>query len=258
MSNFREVGAWAGVRRVAVGLAQLATDGRPKHPLPSGGGAARGYARVAIPLREVRVVARTAKVRTDDVALALVAGGLSRAQPGLEVVRSAVPLMMRDPRTAAEGNVTAAVLMDLPVGEQPEPDRLRAVAAISGRLRTPTRAMASRWVMQVTGTVFPVPLHRWFARTVYGRRFFSAIVSTMPGPPHQLWFAGAKIEGAYPLLPLAPGAPVVVGGLGWNGVLCLGVSTDPATVPAELLADGIRATMAELNAWARATGGPLA
>ena len=57
---------------------------------------------------------------------------------------------------------------------------------------------------------------------------------------------GARLEAAYPLLPPAPGAPVVVGGLGWNGTLCLGISTDAAVLPAQALADGVRAALAEL------------
>ena len=48
-------------------------------------------------------------------------------------VRTAVPLMMRDPATAAEGNVTAAVLLDLPLGRP----GLRAGAAARGRARAP-------------------------------------------------------------------------------------------------------------------------
>jgi diacylglycerol O-acyltransferase len=101
-------------------------------------------------------------------------------------------------------------------------------------------------VMQATGAVFPPPVHAWFARTVYGHRYFSAIVSDMPGPPRQLYLLGARLEAAFPLLPLAPRAPVAVGGLSWNGVLCLGISTDPEVVPADALAAAVADVFADL------------
>jgi hypothetical protein len=154
--------------------------------------------------------------------------------------------MMRDPTTAAEGNVTAAVLMDLPLTAASETSRLADIAEASNRLVAPTRAMGSRFVMQLTGTVLPAGLHAWFARTVYGRRYFSAIVSDMPGAPRQLYLLGARLEAAFPLLPLAPGAPVAVGALGWNGVLCVGVATDPAVVRADLLAASMAEVLASL------------
>jgi diacylglycerol O-acyltransferase len=199
----------------------------------------------------LRSTARAHGVRPSDVLLAAVAGALPRVLPPDRLpaqVRTAVPLMMRDPATAAEGNVTAAVLMDLPLTAGSESDRLADIAEASGRLVSPTRAMGSRFVMQLTGSALPAGLHAWFARTVYGRRYFSAIVSDMPGPPRQLFLLGARLEAAFPLLPLAPGAPVAVGALGWNGVLCVGVATDPAVVRADLLAGAMAEVLASLAA----------
>ncbi|MDX6221989.1 MAG: hypothetical protein QOD91_1043, partial [Frankiales bacterium] len=244
----RRARGWAAVSGVLVGIAQLARDGGARDPLPGGDTAERSYGTVRLPLRTLRTMARTYGVRSTDVLLAAVAGGLGRSMvPVREVVRTSVPLMMRDPATAAEGNVTAAVLVDLPVGPLAEPARLAHVATQTGRLASPSRALASRFVMQATGAVFPPPLHAWFARTVYGHRYFSAIVSDMPGPPRQLYLLGARLEAAFPLLPLAPRAPVAVGGLSWNGVLCLGISTDPAVVPAHALAVAVADVFAVLE-----------
>jgi hypothetical protein len=85
--------------------------------------------------------------------------------------------------------------------------------------------------MQTIGELMPPPVHRWFARTVYGRRFFAAIVSNMPGPQVQLSLTGARIEWAGPLLPLAPGTPLALGALGWHGSLVVGITTDPLLLP---------------------------
>ncbi|MDQ7905769.1 phosphatase PAP2 family protein [Phytohabitans sp. ZYX-F-186] len=236
----------------AAGLAQLATDGRPASRYPTSDTARRRFGTVELPLDAVRSAAARHGARVSDVLLAAVAGGLRRVLPDPDHagtrLRVAVPLTVREPGTAAEGNTTAAVMMDLPLGPLPEAERLAGVAAGSRRLRTGTRALASRFVMGRLAGLLPTPAHAWFARTVYGARFFQAIVSNMPGPPIQLSLAGAPVVAAYPILPLAPGAPLAVGALGWHGSLCIGVSADPALVDdAERLAASVGAVIEELR-----------
>lgn len=218
---------------VAVGLAQLATDGRPASSLPSSGTAERRFGTVRMPLPEVRAVARAHGARITDVLLCAAASAvreslLDRGLVAPDRLRVSVPLLAADPRVGAEGNVTAAVLLDVPLGPLSEADRLTAVAAQTARLRTPTRALASRFVMNRLIAVMPARVRSWFARTVYGRRFFSAIVSNMPGPDRQLALVGAPLIAAFPLLPLAPGVPLAIGSLGWNGTLCTSIAADPA------------------------------
>ena len=116
-----------------IGLAQLATDGRPSLRLPVGDSAVRGFGTVTLSLDEVRGVARRNGTRVSDVLLASVAGGLRRALGGTApegpaMLRVAVPLMVRQPGTAAEGNLTAAVMTNVPLGPLPEPERLAEVA----------------------------------------------------------------------------------------------------------------------------------
>ena len=63
-------------------------------------------------------------------------------------MRTSVPLMLRAPGSAAEGNVTAAVMLDVPVrADLDTAERLAEIGARTARLRTPTRALASRFVM---------------------------------------------------------------------------------------------------------------
>jgi hypothetical protein len=238
---------------IAVGVVQLATDGGAGFRLPTGHTAQRRFGTVDLRLDEVRAVSRRHGARVSDVLLSAVAGALRRvghqrtdgASPRLRV---AVPLMVREPGSSAEGNLTAAVMMDLPLGPLAEPERLAEVASHSRRLRTGTRALASRFVMRTLGQLLPPPVHAWFARTVYGARFFQAIVSNMPGPNHPMTMAGAHMAAVYPILPLAPGAPLVVGALGWDGTLFVGISADPALVDdADALGEAIRAVLDELG-----------
>lgn len=239
----------------AVGLAQLATDGRPSFRLPTGNAPARAFTTVDLPLDPVREVAHRHGTRVSDVLLTTVAGALRRTGavargPRAPLLRVAVPLMVRAPGAAAEGNLTAAVMTDLPLGPLAEEQRLIEIARRSRSLYTGTRMLASNFVMRRVG-VLPVPVHAWFARTVYGGRFFQAIVSNMPGPSGRLSLAGGVLIGVYPILPLAPRAPLAVGALGWDGVLSIGVAADPGLAPdvhafgaamAEVFADLLAAT----------------
>jgi diacylglycerol O-acyltransferase len=241
-----------------IGLAQLATDGRPSLQLPVRDSAVRGFGTVTLPLDEVRGVARRNGARVSDVLLASVAGGLRRAlgataPDGPAALRVSVPLMVRQPGRAAEGNLTAGVITNVPLGPLAEPERLAEVARRSRVLHTGTRALASAFVMRQVGGLMPVPVHAWFARTVYGGAFFQAIVSNIPGPQYPLSVAGARVVGAYPILPLAPRAPIAVAALSWDGAMFVGICVDPALVPdAAGLAAAVGAAFAELS---RSTGG---
>jgi hypothetical protein len=179
--------------------------------------------------------------RVTDLVLALTAGALADVHPELigpagGTLRVAVPLMVRAPDSAAQGNATAAVMVDVPLRPAPTDELYDEIARETSRLRTPTRALASRWVMAHLLRAFPEPCVGWFARTVYGHRFFHGIVSNMPGPTDPLSMAGVPLREVYPVLPLAPGTPFVLGALSWNGVLGLGLAADPALVDADRVA----------------------
>jgi len=239
----------------AVGFAQLATDGgKPRsllpadEQLPSG---QRAFTTAGLPLPEVKRAASGRRVT--DLVLALTAGAIADVHPELiarsqGTIRVAVPLMVRAPGAAAEGNATAAVMVDVPLRAAPTEELYDEIARRAARLRTPTRALASRWVMAHLLRVFPEPAVGWFARTVYGHRFFHGIVSNMPGPTEQLTMVGAPLVEVYPVLPLAPGAPFVLGALSWNGVLGLGLATDPALVDADRVATAMVARLEQLTA----------
>lgn len=245
-----------GRTRIALGalrgLAQLATDGRPASPPHRS--RRRGYATARLDLERVRDVAARHDVRVTELLLALVAAAVTRAAPGLAertggTLRVSVPVMMRHPGSVAEGNATAAVMVDVPVGSSDPAARLVDLRRAATRLRTPTRALAARFVMSGGLRLLPEPCAGWFARTVYGGRFFHAIVSNMPGPPptSALSMAGVRIDEVYPVLPLAPGAPIALGALSWSGALGIGVATDPSVVEAESLASEMASALEELT-----------
>jgi hypothetical protein len=241
------------VGAVAVGLAKLAGDGKAGELLPSGAEGRRDYATATLDLADVRASARAHGVRVTDVLLAATGSAISDVLAGqpdaARRLRTAVPLMVARPDGQESGNFTMAVLVDVPLGPMSAPDRLRAVAAHSGaRLRRADRALASRFVLRALGGLTPAPVFRLFARRVYGAPYFTAIVSNMPGTGERTAFLGRPLDAAFPLVPLAPGAPVALGAMSWAGQLCLGLTVDPTLAPAAELMAGLERALDGLRA----------
>lgn len=234
---------------ITTGLAQLATDGGAARL--GGQSLRRDFAVGDVALDDARRAAAALGTRVTDLVLALVADGVRRLAPATAdrmggTMRCSVPLMVRTPDTGAEGNATAAVMVDVPVDERPFADRLAAVSAQSGRIRRPTRALASRFVMASGLRLLPEPAVGWFARTVYGDRFFHGVVSNMPGPTPTMTFVGEAMPDVYPILPVAPGTVLSLGALSWAGRLGLGVATDPALLDARALARALEQDLIRL------------
>lgn len=217
----------------AVGLAQLATDRRPEAALPVSETARRRFATLALELDSVRALARARGVRVTDLVLCGTAGALCRVATGPlpSTLLVNVPLMAAEIRPGRDGNVTAGVMVEVPLGPMPETERLAAIAKAGARLRAGTRAIASRFVMTAVAELMPPALHAWFSRAVYGGKFFNGTVSNMPGASWQVVALGEyPLITAYPIIPIAPGTPFVVGVLGWHGLFSMSVATDPALV----------------------------
>jgi diacylglycerol O-acyltransferase len=242
-----------GLRRVlgvVIGLAQLAGDGVSPRRLPSAPVPTRRFGTAAMPLALVRDIADTHRAHVSDVLLSAVAGATRRLLAGSDPIgglRVSVPRALRAPTNGQFGNLTAGVMVDLPLAPMPEVDRLAETSRRGHRLRSGSRALAGRFV---TGTVLgalPAPAQAWFAHTVYGHRFFQAIVTNIPGPAGSHYLAGAPVLRVYPIVPLAPGAPLAVGLLGWGAGLFVGVSSDAAFIDdADRLASAVRAVIEEL------------
>jgi hypothetical protein len=242
---------WAALHRaweVVAGLVQLATDGRPERRLPCSAGSAPRFGMVNLKLAEVRALASQHGAGVTDVLVAAVAGALRRvSRHQVDELRIAVPLVARSTASYREGNVTAGLIVGVPADDRREADRLAEVARRRVRLRNSSRVVASRFVVRWAG-LLPVPMHAWFARAVYGGRYFHAIVTNIPGPDGQFSLAGSPVLEVYPIVPLAPGAPLAVGALSWNGALGIGLTVDPALADVRELCTAMVSVLDELAA----------
>jgi diacylglycerol O-acyltransferase / wax synthase len=236
---------------VIQGLAQLATDGKPAAVLPAGG-TTRGFATFGVPLDAIRSGARAHRMRVTELLLAATGSALATVDPVLargcaDRLRVSVPVMLRSPGSDDGGNLTGAVILDVPARQAPIADVRDEVCRLSGALRTPTRALASRWVMATALRAVPHPGRRWFARTVYGPKYFQAIVSNMPGPDQGFTLAGSPVGRVHPILPPAPGIPLTVGALSWNGTLGITVVTDADVLDPRAFADALERQLLETD-----------
>jgi hypothetical protein len=139
-------------------------------------------------------------------------------------------------------------MVEVPLDDRPLDELVAEIARRTVRLKRPTRAMASQFVMSTGLRVLPEPAAGWFARTVYGGRFFHAIVSNLPGPTERLTLGDTRVDRVLPILPVAPGAPLSLGAMSWAGVLGLGIATDPALVDGDAVAAGMLAAAERLGA----------
>jgi hypothetical protein len=244
---------------VAVGLAQLATDGgaRPLGP----GSRRRDFGVARLPFDGVRRAAHARGVRVTDLVIAATADAVRTVAPQLVEraggsLKVSVPLLVRAPDGVTQGNSTAAIIVDVPA--RGSFDEVVAEAALrSRRLRRPTRAVASRFVMATGLRLLPEPAAAWFARTVYGGRFLHVTASNLPGPSEELTMLGRAWTGVYPILPVAPGTALSLGALSWGDDLGIGLAADPAMLDAQAVAAALRARLAGLTQDAAASVAPL-
>jgi len=139
-----------------------------------------------------------------------------------------VPVAVRAPRfDRVFGNWTGALAVDLPVGAGSFGRTLQLLQQELRRRASRHEAEAAAAVMWLAGQL-PRGMHRWFVRAVYQRRFFTTVVSYMPGARRGRWVGGARVRAMYPVLPLAKGVPLTVGAVVADGTVGLAVLIDPA------------------------------
>lgn len=233
---------WRQGREVLRGLVSLARSGStPATGYEGRSTGKREFAWVELPAATVRASKRAHGVSTTALLLAVVAEALHRLLDDSngttpdQRFRVMLPKTTRTILGAVEaeplGNRTVALSIDLPVGPMSAQRRVAEVAQRLGNAGSNGQAAASAAVLAAAGAL-PAPLHSWVASRVYRRRFFNAVVSVMPGLRHPVSTSGATLDGVFPVLSLADGVGVAIGGITWCDMVGFGITAD-----AGLLAD---------------------
>ena len=225
--------------------AQVASE--PASPIMSGRSVNYHFAAFEFPFENIRGKAKENGHTANDVFLASIASGMElyhrKHNAPVDALHIGMPISTRK-APGDSGNAVGIAHFDLPLNE-PDADKLM----------DHLHEVVAEWRAEpVIGFSDPLGELSRFIPTgmvVSAANANDLTASNVPGPPFELWLAGAKIEHVVPLPPLI-GAGVFVAMLTYNKVACIGLAIDDAAAPdRDVLID----CMAE--GFAQVTGKPV-
>jgi diacylglycerol O-acyltransferase len=191
----------------------------------------------------------------NDVVLAAVSGALGRylrarghSTADLEL-RAMVPVSVRTAEEhGALGNRVSAMMAPLPIGIDDPVERLHAVSATMGDLKSSREAVGATLLTRLADFA-PPTIAAQAARLQPRQRFFNLVVTNIPGPQFPLYLLGREMQAVVPMVPLAKRQAVCVGIMSYNGRLCFGLIGDyDAMSDLDELAADLEASISELEA----------
>ena len=238
-------------------MARTVARTAPSSPLNAEIGEQRRYATADTRLDDFKAIRKAHGGTVNDVVLAVVAGGLrswlmtrGESVGGATVVRAMVPVSVRSENEQGElGNRVASYLVDLPVGEPSPIMRLHQVSYAMQAHKETGQSVGAEALVGLAGFA-PPTLHSLGARLGSGlsRRMFNLVVTNVPGPQFPLYSAGARMEAAYPVVPLAKGQAVSIGLTSYDGGVYFGLNADrDAMADVDVLAQCIVDALTELR-----------
>lgn len=243
------LGAVGKVAEIAKSLVRFADV--PSHPAsPIMGNRSVNFHTEAfsLPFENIRATAKATGHTANDVFLASIARGMAKYHDhhdaSVDHLNISTPISTRK-SAADEGNSVGIAHFELPLNE---PD--------ANRLMDDLHRIVKQWRGEpVIGYSFGIGEVSRFLPSemvISGATSSDLTASNVPGPPVELWLAGAKIEYIVPFPPLI-GAAVFIAMLTYNKRACIGITIDDAAVPdrevlVQCIADG----------FAQITGRPVA
>jgi WS/DGAT/MGAT family acyltransferase len=194
----------------------------------------RSVAFARLSLHAARQLGRRQAATVNDVVLAAASLALGRylrrcgeSHPWL---RTLVPVNMRSAPGAQEGNRTAAMFVELPVGERDPRAVLHEVARQTAEHKRDAHAGVIDALLQAS-RLAPLPLRDAAAWVAARPQTFNAVLSNIPGPNAPLYLLGRRVQAAYPAVPLVQGHGLSIGAVSYCGGLHIGLYAAPEVVP---------------------------
>jgi diacylglycerol O-acyltransferase len=178
----------------------------------------RSVSLTRVDLDTVREVRRAFGTTINDVVLAASATALRRyleargPLPARDLI-AAVPVSARDGHDKAFRNRVSSMMVDIPLQPDDPVERLLAVHANSLNSKALQLAFGTDSLQELTGFAAP------------------SVMANVPGPPLDLYCAGAKVTGIFPMGPVMEGTGVNMTVLSEAHHLNLGVMACPDLVP---------------------------
>ena len=222
--------------------------------------AGRAFACVSLPLPELKALGRAHGATINDMVLTVCSTALRRyfatrrALPRKSLI-AAVPISLREKGDTASNNQASMSLVSLGTHLSDPSKRLAHVMAATAAMKS---SMGS--VKSILPTDFPslgVPWLIEAAGALYGRAkvaeriplVANVVISNVPGPPVQLYMAGARMLSNYPTSIVAHGMALNITVQSYGPSLDFGLMADAAAMPdVRDLADAIRVAFDDLRA----------
>lgn len=206
-------------------------------PLNRSIGPHRRFDWLVMDIAEVRDVRRSLGGSLNDIVLTIVSGAVRRfmqrrlVDPAQLDFRVMTPVSVRSEAEKGQlGNRVSAWILELPLGEE---DPRRALALIARRteeLKAKKTAVGAQMLTQVAEWT-PSTVLSLGARNTSRLLPFNLVVTNVPGPQVPLYFMGARMEAAFPHVPLLDNLGMGIALMSFDGKLGWGFNADYDLVP---------------------------
>jgi len=236
-------GAYAQAADIASVIVQTAGMGLGRSadtPLNRPVGAYRRFDWTTFDISQVKIVKNCLGGTVNDVVLATVAGaigkflelrGVSRAEQAQMRFRAFCPVSVRPESDRGRlGNQVSGMIVELPIAERDPGIRLACVTETTREAKEVNQALGAEVLTAVSEWTTPTLLGLG-ARLAFRGRAYNTIVTNVPGPQLPLYLLGARMEEAFPLVPLFMNQALGIALFSYNGLLCFGVNADWDLLP---------------------------
>ncbi len=220
----------------------------------------RSFATTSLPVAELKAVKNAAHVTLNDVVLATVAGALDRffesrgetlSKPLIASVPMAVASLVDAPREA--GNRVANLFTSLCNDVRNPLERLHKIHAVTTQSKEVQGQLGIETMLDWSEAA-PAVAYRW-ALAAFAQSGLSdvlppaanLIVSTVRGPDHPLFVAGARLRTIYSVGPAVEGIGLNITGWSYCGEIAFALIADAAAIPdPHCITDAMRPALDDL------------
>jgi WS/DGAT/MGAT family acyltransferase len=215
-------------------------------------------------LADVKTVKNHFGVKVNDVVVTLVAGALrehllSHGELPDDPLVAQIPVSVRtEEERGTFGNQVSIMVVQIPTHLDDPAERVAFAHRTLASAKERHNALPAKALRDVTAFV-PPALHARASRVVtelssnrVGRPLFNVVISNVPGPPIDIYSAGARLEALYPLSIIADGTGVNVTVMSYRDSIDIGITADREQTPdVQTIVEGMRRELATLLRAAR-------
>ena len=205
-----------------------------------------------VELVRVKEIGKRLDATINDILVAAVAGALRRYMlehgddPALGDIYTTVPVNLRAPENNELGNQFGLVFLSLPVSLADPMDRLVATKRHMDVLKNSPEAFL---VCQILGVIGTLPLDLAKQATAWFSTKASAVLTNVPGPRQQIYFAGKPLKNLMFWVPQTGEVGLGISIISYNGQVTLGIMLDEHLVARpELIMEGFEEELMLLEA----------